>query len=81
MSAVLGLVAGLLTGNSAVLRIVCLLAAFAISIPVWLFVFRNKPENVGKHEAKAHREKAAETDTGAEADRIDMEAKTEKDGA
>ncbi|MBR1456048.1 MAG: undecaprenyl/decaprenyl-phosphate alpha-N-acetylglucosaminyl 1-phosphate transferase [Oscillospiraceae bacterium] len=40
VSAVLGLLAVLLAGDNAVVRIVCLLAAFAISIGVWLFVFR-----------------------------------------
>ena len=39
VSAVLGLIAVLLAGNSAPVRIVCLAAAFAVSIIVWLFVF------------------------------------------
>jgi len=41
VSAVLGLIAVLLAGNSAIVRIVCLVAAFAVSITVWLFVFRH----------------------------------------
>lgn len=43
VSAVLGLVAVLLAGGSAAVRIVCLVAAFAIAITVWLFVFRHNP--------------------------------------
>lgn len=39
VSAVLGLVAVLLAGPGTVGRIICLVAAFAISITVWLFVF------------------------------------------
>ena len=39
VSAILGLLAVLLAGNSAVVRIVCLAAAFAISLTVWHFVF------------------------------------------
>lgn len=41
VSAVLGLVAVLLAGTSMPLRIVCLAAAFIISISIWLFVFRH----------------------------------------
>lgn len=40
VSAILGLIAVLLAGNSALVRIICLAAAFAISITVWFFVFR-----------------------------------------
>ena len=40
VSAVLGLIAVLLAGDSAQVRIACLVAAFAVSIIVWLFVFQ-----------------------------------------
>ena len=41
ISALLGLVAVLLTGNSLPLRVVCLVLALIVSIVVWLFVFRH----------------------------------------
>ena len=44
VSAVLGLIAVLLAGESVALRIVCIAAAFLISITVWLFVFRHPPK-------------------------------------
>lgn len=40
ISALLGLVAVLLTGNSLLLRIVCLVLALIVSLLVWRFVFR-----------------------------------------
>ena len=40
ISALLGLVAVLLTGNSLLLRIVCLVLALVVSLVVWRFVFR-----------------------------------------
>ena len=43
VSAVLGLIAVLLTGKSPILRVVCLALAFAVSIAVWLYVFRKNP--------------------------------------
>ncbi|MBO5556179.1 MAG: undecaprenyl/decaprenyl-phosphate alpha-N-acetylglucosaminyl 1-phosphate transferase [Oscillospiraceae bacterium] len=43
ISALLGLVAVLLAGHNAIVRIVCLVAGFGISITVWLFVFRHNP--------------------------------------
>ena len=43
ISAVLGLIAVLLTGKSPILRVVCLALAFAVSIAVWLYVFRKNP--------------------------------------
>ena len=46
ISAVLGLVAVLLAGPGTGARIICLFAAFAISITVWLFVFR---KNMKQH--------------------------------
>jgi hypothetical protein len=44
ISAVLGLIAVLLTGESPILRVGCLVLAFAISITVWLYVFRKNPK-------------------------------------
>ena len=43
ISAVLGLTAVLLTGDSPILRTACLVLAFGISITVWLYVFRKNP--------------------------------------
>ena len=40
ISALLGLVAVLLTGNSLLLRVVCLVLALLVSLMVWRFVFR-----------------------------------------
>ena len=45
VSAVLGLIAVLMTGQSMALRIGCIAAAFVISIAVWLFVFRCLPKH------------------------------------
>ncbi len=65
VSAVLGLIAVLLAGRSAVVRIICLIAAFAISLCVWLFLFR---QNVNKrsaaHDAEEKSEKAEEEHSG-----------------
>ena len=47
ISAVLGLVAVLLAGPGTGARIICLVAAFAISITVWLFVFRKNAKQQG----------------------------------
>ena len=53
ISAVLGLSAVLMTGNSPLLRVACLLLAFGISITVWLFVFRNNPNlRMNHHESE-----------------------------
>ena len=49
VSAVLGLLAVLLAGKSAVVRMVCLAAAFVISIAVWLFVFHHNPNIHTEH--------------------------------
>ena len=43
VSAVLGLIAVLMTGRSVVLRIVCIAAAFLISITIWLLVLHSIP--------------------------------------
>ena len=57
MSALLGLVAVLLTGNSPVLRLVCLVLALAVSIVVWLYVFRH---NTHLHAPRPMEEEEAE---------------------
>ena len=44
ISAVLGLSAVLMAGKTPLLRIVCLVLGFGISITVWLYVFRNNPK-------------------------------------
>ena len=49
VSAVLGLLAVLLAGKSAIVRMVCLAAAFFISIAVWLFVFHHNPNIHTEH--------------------------------
>lgn len=49
VSAVLGLLAVLLAGKSALVRMVCLAAAFFISIAVWLFVFHHNPNIHTEH--------------------------------
>jgi len=45
ISAVLGLIAVLMTGQSVALRIVCIIAAFLISITVWQMVLRSLPRH------------------------------------
>ena len=44
VSAVLGLIAVLMTGQSVVLRIGCIVAAFLISITIWLLVLHSVPK-------------------------------------
>ncbi len=51
ISAILGLVAVLLTGNSFPLRVVCLVLALGVSLAVWLFVFRNSKLHAPHEEA------------------------------
>jgi UDP-GlcNAc:undecaprenyl-phosphate/decaprenyl-phosphate GlcNAc-1-phosphate transferase len=50
VSAVMGLVAVLLTGRDTFLRIICVVAAFIISLSVWLFVLYQKPKDKNGHE-------------------------------
>ena len=40
ISAVLGLIAVLLTGKSPILRVICLVLALGVAVAVWLYVFR-----------------------------------------
>lgn len=66
VSAVMGLVAVLLTGKDALQRIICVVAAFVISLCVWLYVFWKNPKlrhpDYSHHEAQsaAHEVEAAE---------------------
>ena len=53
VSAVLGLVAVLLAGNSVLVRIVCLVAALGISITVWFYALRGNPKLHGEHHVSA----------------------------
>ena len=57
ISAVLGLMAVLMTGDSPILRIGCLVFAFAISVTVWLYVFHKNPNL-----RPAHREDTGKTE-------------------
>lgn len=43
VSAILGLIAVLLTGRSPLLRIACLALSFGVAVTVWLYVFRKNP--------------------------------------
>ena len=53
ISAVMGLVAVLLTGRDTLQRIICVIAAFIISLVVWQYVFRKNP---------THKEECAKCD-------------------
>ena len=56
VSAIMGLIGVLLAGKNTLMRILCVVAAFIVSLSVWLFVFRGNP-NLKK---KAEPEKTAE---------------------
>lgn len=61
ISAVLGLLAVLMAGDSMAVKIICLVAAFIISLGIWLKVFKNNP-NLREHHAEEHKaETAAES--------------------
>lgn len=49
ISAVMGLVAVLLTGRDPFQRIICVIAAFIISLVVWQYVFRKNPMHKGTY--------------------------------
>lgn len=49
ISAVMGLVAVLLTGRDPLQRIICVIAAFIISLVVWQYVFRKNPMHKGTY--------------------------------
>lgn len=61
ISAVLGLLAVLMAGDSMAVKIICLVAAFIISLGIWLKVFKNNP-NLREHHAEEHK---AETPAGS----------------
>ena len=63
ISAVLGLLAVLMAGDSMAVKIICLVAAFIISLGIWLKVFKNNP-NLREHHAEEHKaETPAESST------------------
>lgn len=63
ISAVLGLLAVLMAGDSMAVKIICLVAAFIISLGIWLKVFKNNP-NLREHHAEKHKaETPAESNT------------------
>lgn len=63
ISAVLGLLAVLMAGDSMAVKIICLVAAFIISLVIWLKVFKNNP-NLREHHAEEHKaETSAEGNT------------------
>ena len=63
ISAVLGLLAVLMAGDSMAVKIICLIAAFIISLGIWLKVFKNNP-NLREHHAEEHKaETPAERNT------------------
>ncbi len=53
ISAVMGLLAVLLAGNSLIVRTICLVLMFIISLAVWLFVFRRLPKKCACEEQKS----------------------------
>lgn len=61
ISAVMGLVAVLLTGRDMLQRIICVVAAFVISLAVWFYVFWKNPNLKTEHGEGEH----AGADTGA----------------
>ncbi len=60
VSAIFGLVSVLLAGPGTGIRIVCIVAAFAISVTVWLFVFRKNRKAPAEGEASPSGESPAE---------------------
>lgn len=63
ISAVLGLLAVLMAGDSMAVKIICLVAAFIISLGIWLKVFKNNP-NLREQHAEEHKaETPAESNT------------------
>ena len=51
ISAVLGLLAVLMAGNSVAVKIICLVTAFIISLVIWLKIFKNNPNRRAEHHA------------------------------
>ena len=63
ISAVLGLLAVLMAGDSMAVKIICLVAAFIISLAIWFKVFKNNP-NLREHHAEERKaESAVESNT------------------
>ena len=63
ISAVLGLLAVLMAGDSMAVKIICLAAAFIISLVIWFKVFKNNP-NLREHHAEERKaESTAESNT------------------
>ena len=56
VSAVMGLFAVLLTGTNIAVRIICIVAVFAISIGVWFFVLRQNPKFHIEHKESGKQE-------------------------
>ena len=48
VSAIMGLIGVLLAGKNTLMRILCVVAAFLVSLSVWFFVFYGNP-NLKKH--------------------------------
>lgn len=63
VSAIMGLMGVLLAGRNTMMRILCVVAAFIVSLSVWLFVFWHNPNLKKKNGAAAP---APETLSGAE---------------
>jgi UDP-GlcNAc:undecaprenyl-phosphate GlcNAc-1-phosphate transferase len=76
ISAVLGLLGVLLAGKSNIMRIVCVVAAFAISLAIWFFVFRKMPK--ARHEDEAE---LSEGDKKPEDKELKAAVPPEKDSA
>ncbi len=64
VSAIMGLLGVLLAGKNTVMRILCVLAAFLISLSVWFFVFWHNPNIKKIHDNAEHT--AEPSDKGAE---------------
>lgn len=64
VSAIMGLMGVLLAGRNTMMRILCIVAAFIVSLSVWLFVFWHNPNLKKKNGAAAP---APEAPSGAEA--------------
>lgn len=63
VSAIMGLMGVLLAGRNTMMRILCVVAAFIVSLSVWLFVFWHNPNLKKKNDTAAP---APETPAGAE---------------
>ncbi len=66
VSAIMGLMGVLLAGRNTMMRILCVVAAFIVSLSVWLFVFWHNP-NLKKKNGAAETSSGAETVSSADA--------------